>query len=145
MDRRKFISRFTPVALGASGILGMLGIARITYPGTGTRTRTIRAGRPDDFPLHTFTLLEDKGLFIYRDHVCTRAVSATCTHLGCRLQKTGTGFRCPCHGSEFDKQGVVLSGPAPRNLDWLKMEFDYNGYLVVKPDQIVSPDTYLQL
>lgn len=145
MDRRKFISRFTPAVVGTAGLFGFLAMGRVTFPDTSSRLRMIRAGRPDDYPLHTFTLLEDKGLFIYRDHVCVRAVSATCTHLGCRLQKTGSGFRCPCHGSQFDKKGIVLSGPAPRNLDWWQVDFDHNGQLIVFPESKVSPDNCLAL
>jgi cytochrome b6-f complex iron-sulfur subunit len=42
-----------------------------------------------------------------------------CTHLGCIyswLDNQGH-FRCPCHGSEFRKDGSWQYGPAPRNLD----------------------------
>jgi cytochrome b6-f complex iron-sulfur subunit len=42
-----------------------------------------------------------------------------CTHLGCLyawLPEKGY-FRCPCHGSEFHKDGSVQHSPAPRALD----------------------------
>jgi cytochrome b6-f complex iron-sulfur subunit len=42
-----------------------------------------------------------------------------CTHLGCLyawLDEAGH-FRCPCHGSEFRKDGSVQHSPAPRSLD----------------------------
>jgi cytochrome b6-f complex iron-sulfur subunit len=47
------------------------------------------------------------------------ALSGKCTHLGCALpwdNKTNK-FICPCHASEFDIMGNVLSSPAPRALD----------------------------
>jgi ubiquinol-cytochrome c reductase iron-sulfur subunit len=46
-------------------------------------------------------------------------VSATCTHLGCiPLAHQGNygGFRCPCHGSQYDTSGRIRQGPAPANL-----------------------------
>ena len=46
-------------------------------------------------------------------------VSAVCTHLGCiPLAHEGDygGFRCPCHGSQYDTSGRIRQGPAPANL-----------------------------
>jgi cytochrome b6-f complex iron-sulfur subunit len=45
------------------------------------------------------------------------ALTAICTHEACTI----TGFRsptyvCPCHGSQFNTAGQVLSGPATRSL-----------------------------
>ncbi len=44
------------------------------------------------------------------------ALSAVCTHLGCLVAPSGSGFRCPCHGSRFDATGRNVSGPAQRPL-----------------------------
>ncbi|MCI5056433.1 MAG: Rieske 2Fe-2S domain-containing protein [Flavobacteriales bacterium] len=35
-----------------------------------------------------------------------------CTHKSCELQAAGKFLVCPCHGSEFDQKGNVLTGPA---------------------------------
>jgi Rieske Fe-S protein len=45
-------------------------------------------------------------------------VSATCTHLGCRLafNTAERSWDCPCHGSRFDIDGHVLQGPAVKDL-----------------------------
>jgi Rieske Fe-S protein len=48
-----------------------------------------------------------------------KAWSVTCPHLGCAVDRSGTGpgFYCPCHDSSFDPEGHRLSGPSPRDLD----------------------------
>jgi Rieske Fe-S protein len=55
-----------------------------------------------------------------------RAMSATCTHLGCQVRWDGDGkrFRCPCHGGVFDVSGNVVSGPPPRPLTQLDARID---------------------
>ena len=58
--------------------------------------------------------------------------SPLCTHLGCgyRWAAQENKFACPCHGSEFNVDGKVLAGPAPRPLDRLPSKVE-NGRLLV--------------
>jgi Rieske Fe-S protein len=45
------------------------------------------------------------------------ALNSTCTHERCTITGyTGQDFVCPCHGSRFDANGRVLTGPASRSL-----------------------------
>lgn len=46
------------------------------------------------------------------------ALSARCTHLGCRVAWNGVErrFECPCHGGRFDPEGNVIGGPPPSPL-----------------------------
>ena len=62
------------------------------------------------------------------------ALSRTCTHLGCTVPWVAkeNKFICPCHSSEFDITGEVISPPAPRALDI---------YQVVIENNIVKVDT----
>jgi len=47
-----------------------------------------------------------------------RALSSTCSHLGCRVSWNPASFdlRCPCHGGGFDRTGAVKAGPPPAPL-----------------------------
>ena len=48
--------------------------------------------------------------------------SNRCTHVGCPVDATLTGFGCPCHGSQFNQQGARTAGPAIRPLDRFQWE-----------------------
>lgn len=45
------------------------------------------------------------------------ALSGVCTHQGCVVDPVGEEFRCPCHGSTFDRAGSRTSGPAREPLE----------------------------
>ncbi|HVR75019.1 MAG TPA: Rieske 2Fe-2S domain-containing protein, partial [Planctomycetota bacterium] len=49
-----------------------------------------------------------------RVHEC----SAVCPHLGCIVAWNATEqtWDCPCHGSRFEPDGKVISGPAVNDL-----------------------------
>jgi Rieske Fe-S protein len=51
-----------------------------------------------------------------------RALTSTCTHLGCRTSYDRKTKRilCPCHGGVFDVNGDVLDGPPPIPLPTLE-------------------------
>jgi len=43
--------------------------------------------------------------------------SNRCMHLGCPVQASGIGFACPCHGGQYNQQGIRTAGPPIRPLD----------------------------
>jgi cytochrome b6-f complex iron-sulfur subunit len=47
------------------------------------------------------------------------ALYQKCVHLGCRVPFCATSqwFECGCHGSQYNRVGELMGGPAPRGLD----------------------------
>ena len=39
-----------------------------------------------------------------------------CNHAACSVQRSGEGWRCPCHGSTFQLGGALTRGPATAGL-----------------------------
>lgn len=71
------------------------------------------------------------GLLIMNSDGTYRAVSATCTHLGCTVQYRQDMHQiwCACHNGFYDLNGRNISGPPPRPLE----VFDVH----VRQDEIV--------
>ena len=73
-------------------------------------------------------LVGDPVILIRSGGSAFTALSSTCTHLGCEVRKNRFGFRCPCHGSAFDLDGKVVTGPANEALPVYDIEL--NGTIV---------------
>jgi cytochrome b6-f complex iron-sulfur subunit len=104
-----------------------------------------KAGKPDDYPDGSVTFLDDERVFLIRQGNTYRCLSAVCTHLGCTVNRADHGYHCPCHGSVFDSQGNVKSGPAPRGLAWFQVTLSKDNRLLVDKNRVVSADKYLVL
>jgi Rieske Fe-S protein len=134
------------IGVGLAGIL-----AAFAVPKAGaSRTRWVRAARLDQLqPNVPFAAVvsvpREQGWYRERaqdvvfltwdgkDEV--RALSATCTHLGCRVRwdAEGSAFRCPCHGGAYDAKGAVSAGPPPRPLASLEARLqDGDGTVLVR-------------
>jgi|SRR6056297_775582 len=135
MERRNFIRRAALTLASAAGaVLGVSFLRQFTRR-LGKGNRRVKVGKLNDFPVDTYTFVEDQKIFVYRDHEGMRAVSAVCTHLGCIVQHTEDGFECPCHGSCYDNKGEVTSGPAPTPLVWYRVAKAPDGTFIVNLDQ----------
>ena len=80
------------------------------------------------------------------------ALYNVCVHLGCLYawMDVTDRFECPCHGSQYQKDGTYITGPAPRSLDRFAIRFtDANGTVLAETDAhgdplpIPSPDAIL--
>jgi cytochrome b6-f complex iron-sulfur subunit len=104
-----------------------------------------KAGKPADYPDSSVTFMEEERVFLIRQGNTFRCLSAICTHLGCTVNRADRGYHCPCHGSLFDDQGNVKSGPAPRPLEWFQVTLSKDSRLLVDKSQRVNADKYLVL
>ncbi len=114
---------------------------RATY---GPPTR-FAIGKPEEFPSGARISLEARRVCVVREGNKVAAIATTCTHLGCIVGLSETGFACPCHGSRFDQDGVVTGGPAPKPLPWYKISLAPNGDLEVDTALEVKSGTYLNI
>jgi len=108
-------------------------------------SQIFKAGKPDDYPDGSITFLEDERVFLVRQGNTYRCLSATCTHLGCTVNRADKGYHCPCHGSVFDEQGSVKGGPAPKPLAWFQITLSKDSRLLVDKSTMVAADKYLVL
>jgi cytochrome b6-f complex iron-sulfur subunit len=102
-------------------------------------------GKPEEFPSGARIALDEHHVCVVRegDRLC--AISTVCTHLGCIVSTTETGFACPCHGSRYDQDGNVTGGPAPKALPWYQLTLAPNGELEIDKGAEVAAGTYLQV
>lgn len=56
---------------------------------------------------------------VFNDNGTVRGMSNVCTHLGCTVAWSAEekSFNCPCHGSKFNPDGTVKTGPAEDPLE----------------------------
>ena len=146
VSRRRLLTALSSVGLLGSSVIAAFSNfvffkPRVTY---GQPNR-FSIGKPEDFPSGSRLSLDARRVCIVREGDRLAAISTTCTHLGCIVGKSETGFACPCHGSRFDQDGNVTGGPAPRALPWFQVSLAPNGELEVDKDVEVQPGTYLNL
>ncbi len=82
----------------------------------------------------------EHGVWIIREKGRLYALNARCTHLGCTpnyFPYEGL-FKCPCHGSQFYRNGANFTGPAPRPLDRLKIYIDDEGMITVDKAKVYT-------
>jgi len=62
------------------------------------------------------------------------AINAVCTHLGCVVpwDKAENKFICHCHGSQYNKEGKVIHGPAPLSLALVHCDENPDGKVVFR-------------
>jgi cytochrome b6-f complex iron-sulfur subunit len=144
-NRRTFLGKLAITIFGATGILALFGSIQLPFPRVFRESFRFKVGRVIDFPVNTFTFIPEKNIYILRERQSIRALSGTCTHLGCVVQVDHQGFLCPCHGSRYDRDGNVLFGPAPHHLNWLKVSLAMDGQIMVDTKRKVDRDEFLRI
>ena len=108
----------TAFAAGQAACLGLRFLA--SRPVEGEVGAVITLGLVGDFPLGTITPFDQARLFLLRfEDGGFLALHTRCPHLACVVSWDAARgrFSCPCHGSEFERDGKVINPPAPRPLD----------------------------
>jgi Rieske Fe-S protein len=65
---------------------------------------------------------------VIQDGNIRKKVSKICTHMGCTLNLNKDKLECPCHGSTFDLDGKVITGPARDNLEVTTLSEKFENY-----------------
>jgi cytochrome b6-f complex iron-sulfur subunit len=100
-------------------------------------------GYPQDFALGIDQrFLMTNRVWVIREPDRIFAIFARCTHLGCtpEWKSAENKFKCPCHGSGYDSEGVNFEGPAPRPMDRCHIELDATGKIIVDYSRLFLDD-----
>ena len=86
-----------------------------------TKVGNLVVGRVDGLQIEVPLLVEygdDILYLILKADGAVRVLDAACPHVACRLgwNAATKEFDCPCHASSFTIDGVLLGGPAPRDM-----------------------------
>lgn len=139
LPRRDFLGWAGLLTAGAAIFGSLLGMVRLTKPRVLPEiSARFRVGKRADFAAGVSKIIPEQGVRVVANEDGVRAMSMICTHLGCIVDEKPDGFACPCHGSKFDSEGRVVSGPAPRGLAWLSVSQAADGNLIVDKDREVS-------
>jgi cytochrome b6-f complex iron-sulfur subunit len=93
-----------------------------------------RIGPPADYAIGVDTKWQQQyRIWVTRTSDRLFVIYARCTHLGCTpdWKASENKFKCPCHGSGYDSEGINFEGPAPRPMDRAKVSLDAEGQIVV--------------
>ena len=146
MTRRKILSWFSGFGLfGSLIITAFSNLIFIKPRATYGQPNRFSIGKPEDFPPGARVSLDARRVCVVRDGDKMAAISTTCTHLGCIVSVSETGFSCPCHGSRYDQDGNVTGGPAPKALPWVHVGLAPNGELEIDKDTEIEQGSYLRV
>jgi menaquinol-cytochrome c reductase iron-sulfur subunit len=132
------------IGLGLGAVAGAPAVAFVAYPvfnvtvsGSGGfvkvgKAESFKPGQPVKVDLfadkrdawNRILKVKVGSAWVLRQGDKLHAYSSVCPHLGCAVDYDNdvTKFKCPCHHSEFNLDGKVEGGPAPRALDMLELE-----------------------
>jgi len=119
-----------------------LAFFRFFLPRTLFEPNTLfKIGYPSEFALGVDTKFQQKyRIWVDRTPDRLFVIYARCTHLGCTpdWKPSENKFKCPCHGSGYDSEGVNFEGPAPRPMDRAHIELAPDGQILVDTSKLYS-------
>jgi cytochrome b6-f complex iron-sulfur subunit len=124
--------------------INLLLFLRFFFPRALYEPNTVfSVGYPSDFALGiNQQFLQSNRIWIVREPGRIFTIFARCTHLGCtpEWKPSENKFKCPCHGSGYDSEGVNFEGPAPRPMDRAHMELDATGKIIIDSSKLFMDD-----
>ena len=119
-NRRDFLTRFikwTTALISAVLVYPLLRFLGFTIK---PKPRYVKVAAP--LPVSGFHA--ERDFILFGGNEAPRAISRTCTHLGCRVNflEDKQIIECPCHQSRFTPEGKLISGPAKKDLPAFTVE-----------------------
>jgi cytochrome b6-f complex iron-sulfur subunit len=153
-EKKDGSNRREMIALGSA--FGLMGLAAAGTGGALFKYMfpVVSYGTPQKFlvPVNDLPDIGDELIFEDMKVVLRRqteteiaAISLVCTHLGCTVNRVETGFQCPCHGSQYDSDGLVVGGPAPKTLPWLEIKTVPGGQLEIDTATALPEGTFFAI
>lgn len=140
--RRRFIWTFLWGYLGVNFLMFL----RYFFPRALFEPSTqVNIGYPSDFVVGVNQqFLQSNRIWVRKDPGEIFVIKAVCTHLGCTpdWMPQQNIFHCPCHGSEYDIDGINFAGPAPRPMDRCWLQLQPNGTILVNTAILFLDEPY---
>jgi cytochrome b6-f complex iron-sulfur subunit len=140
IDRRR--RRFVWTMVSGFLTAWFLAFFRFFLPRTLFEPNTVfKIGHPSEFALGVDTKFQQKyRIWVDRTPDRLFVIYARCTHLGCTpdWKPSENKFKCPCHGSGYDSEGIDFEGPAPRPMDRAHIELAPDGQIIVDTLRLYS-------
>jgi cytochrome b6-f complex iron-sulfur subunit len=131
------VSRRRFTWLGLTAFFGAVaaGSVYFFFPRTIREKKTkFKVGYVSDYGVGVSTAFQNLyRVWVVRDVEKLFVIYAQCTHLGCtpEWKDSERKFKCPCHGSGFDGDGINFEGPAPRPMERCHVEISPDGQIEV--------------
>jgi cytochrome b6-f complex iron-sulfur subunit len=131
IPRRDFLGLAALASTAVAFLFSVFGMLRLPKAAvSASPSKKFNVTLPDTLQEGEAFIPSGRNVAVFRDGGGVFAISTVCTHLGCIVKASGTGFDCPCHGSGFTKDGTVRKGPAPKPLPWLKITKNGSAFIV---------------
>lgn len=153
-SRRRFLTAFIAISAAAipASLAALAGRFLLGIRAGKNGSRTLALGSIADFPCGGapverileysaadgyFRSDRRERIYIVHDGDSVRALSATCSHLGCGVSWDASAglFRCPCHGGTYHRDGTVAGGPPPRPLTAIATTISDGKLTVTLPEE----------
>jgi len=142
MPRRDFLGLAAWWSAAAALLFSFLGSMRLPKAAVlPSPSKKFKISLPESLAAGHPFVPAGRSAALFRDGAQVYAISTICTHLGCIVKATETGFDCPCHGSKFGKDGSVLKGPAPKGLPWLEVKYLGGDHFLIDEGKSVAAGT----